>query len=114
MGVAPAVSVPVAEQAPGPQAAALVPAPADFRGLVALFEERGDPHPEGSVDRGLGAHLREIGRVRDHHRRLGLDRHGLTANEREARVRRLGGDLQVIGPRRRLTPGCRTGPGSTP
>ena len=39
---APATPEPVSRQAPEPETAT-VPAPADFRALVALFEERGDP-----------------------------------------------------------------------
>ena len=39
----------------GPKADALIPAPADFRALVALFEERGDPRTHSDLY--LNVHL---------------------------------------------------------
>ena len=55
IAAAPAVSDPVAERAPMPPTPDLVPAPSEFRGLVALFEERGDPRTHSDLY--LNAHL---------------------------------------------------------
>jgi len=55
IATAPAVTDPVAERAPASEAAAIVPVPADFRGLVGLFEERGDPRLHSDLY--LNAHL---------------------------------------------------------
>ncbi len=65
---APAMPDPVAEASSEPPAAETVQAPADFRGLVALFEERGDPRVQANLYLNVELVHYEPGRLEFHAR----------------------------------------------
>ena len=65
---APAVSEPVAQASSEPPPVETVQAPADFRGLVALFEERGDPRIQANLYLNVELVHYEPGRLEFHAR----------------------------------------------